>query len=156
MSGADFLEGGPFDSGSFEGGSSASAAGKPPESKRDDASQLDFEIDFFEAILAVEPEYVDVLRCQGELLTRKGLHARAVEVDRRLARLQPEDCVVHYNFACSLALGKQSREAIAQLRMAFEKGYEDFTYLETDSDLDNIRDEPEFKALLREYWREEE
>ncbi len=150
MSGPEYSEGGPFDS-----GSSASAAGKSPVAQRGDPSQLDFEIDFFEAILTVEPEYVDVLRCQGELLTRKGLHNRAVEVDRRLARLQPEDCVVHYNFACSLALGNHARESLDELRKAFEKGYEDFSYLETDSDLDNIREKPEFKALLREYWHEE-
>ncbi|MBL9123692.1 MAG: hypothetical protein JNG90_08675 [Planctomycetaceae bacterium] len=144
MSGSEFLE----------GGSSASAAGKPlPKSA--EPSQLDFEIDFFEAILSIEPEYVDVLRCQGELLTRKGLHERAVEVDRRLARLQPDDCVVHYNFACSLAQGNHAREALDELRKAFERGYDDFTYLETDSDLDNIRETPEFKALLKEFWIDE-
>lgn len=134
----------------FDSGSSASAAGKPPETKPE-SSQLDFEIEFFDAILALEPQFVDVLRCQGELLTRKGLHDRAVEIDRRLAQLQPDDCVVHYNFACSLALGQHTREAVAELRKAFERGYDDFTYLEADSDLDNIRDEPEFKALLKEY-----
>lgn len=150
MSGPDFSEGAHFD-----GGSSASAAGQQTPAERGDTSQLDFEIGFFDAILAVEPEYVDVLRCQGELLTRKGFHDRAVEVDRRLARLQPQDCVVHYNFACSLALGNHSREALDELRKAFEMGYDDFSYLETDSDLDNIRQQPEFKALLREYWREE-
>jgi tetratricopeptide (TPR) repeat protein len=139
----------------FEGGSSASAAGKPSVAKPGDPSQLDFEIDFFQAILSIEPEYVDVLRCQGELLTRKGLHQRAVEVDRRLARLQPDDCVVHYNFACSLAQGNHSREAIDELRKAFERGYDDFSYLETDSDLDNIREKPEFKALLKEFWLDE-
>lgn len=138
-----------------DGGASASAAGKPPAKPSTEASQLDFEIDFFEAILAVDPEYVDVLRCQGELLTRKGLHERAVEIDRRLARLQPQDCIVHYNFACSLALGLHLAEAIAELRLAFEQGYDDFTYLEADSDLDNLREQPEFKALLAEFCPEE-
>lgn len=150
MSGVDFSEGGSSDT-----GSSASAAGKSSRAEPEELSQLDFEIEFFDAILSIEPEYVDVLRCQGELLTRKGLHDRAVDVDRRLARLQPDDCVVHYNFACSLALGNHAREALEELRKAFEKGYDDFTYLETDNDLDNIRDKPEFGALLREYWRDE-
>jgi predicted Zn-dependent protease len=138
----------------FEGGSSASAAGKSPVTKPD-SGQLDFEIEFFDAILALEPQFVDVLRCQGELLTRKGLHDRAVEVDRRLAQLQPEDCVVHYNFACSLALGNHAGEAVAELRKAFEHGYDDFTYLEADSDLDNIREEPEFIMLLKEFGIDE-
>lgn len=136
----------------IDGSSSASSAGRSAAAKPTESSQLDFEIDFFEAILSVEPEYVDVLRCQGELLTRKGLHDRAVEVDRRLVRLQPDDCVVHYNFACSLAQGNQLGEALAELRKAFERGYDDFTYLETDSDLENLREQPGFKALLKEFW----
>ena len=81
-------------------------------------SQLDFDIAFFDRILQRRPDYVDVLRCQGELLSRKGLHQLALAVDRRLAELLPEDYVVRYNLACSLAVGGYRREAIATLRTA--------------------------------------
>ena len=47
--------------------------------------QLDFELDFFERILEQQPDYVDVLRVQGNNLTAKGLHVRGLEADRRLA-----------------------------------------------------------------------
>ena len=99
-------------------------------------SQLDFDIAFFDRILQRRPDYVDVLRCQGELLSRKGLHQLALAVDRRLAELLPEDYVVRYNLACSLAVGGYRREAIATLRTALEQGYDDFDYMESDSDLD--------------------
>ena len=83
-----------------------------------DQSQLDFDLAFFEHILQREPDYVDVLRCQGELLTRKGLHERARVIDRRLVVLLPSDSVVHYNLACSLALLSDTDEAITMLRRA--------------------------------------
>ncbi len=133
--------------------SSAAPRGKPAASRAEPFAkgQLDFDIAFYDGILRREPDFVDVLRCQGELLSRKGLHDLAVVVDRRLARLLPEDYVVRYNLACSLAMGGYRKEAIAALRTALENGYDDFEYLETDSDLDSLRDDPTYRALLREY-----
>ena len=81
-----------------------------------DRSQLDFDLEFFEQLLEREPEYVDVLRCQGELLSRKGRHDEALAIDRRLVALLPRDSVVQYNLACSLALLGDRAEAIAALR----------------------------------------
>jgi hypothetical protein len=114
-------------------------------------SQLDFDIAFYDRILQRRPDYVDVLRCQGELLSRKGLHQLALVVDRRLAELLPEDYVVRYNLACSLAVSGYRHEAIAALRKALEQGYDDFDYMENDNDLDTLRDDPAFRALLREF-----
>jgi tetratricopeptide (TPR) repeat protein len=113
--------------------------------------QLDFDIAFYDCILERDPKYVDVLRCQGELLSRKGLHERALVIDRRLAELLPTDFVIRYNLACSLAVGGHPREAIAALRAALEQGYDDFEYLENDGDLDSLRDDPAYVALMREY-----
>lgn len=114
-------------------------------------SQLDFDLAFFDCLLEREPNYVDVLRCQGELLTRKGLHERALKIDRRLVALLPDDCVVHYNLACSLALAGEPRPAIRALRAALEYGYKDLDYMLVDSDLDSLRSDPEFQELLREF-----
>jgi len=114
-------------------------------------SQLDFDIEFFKQILDREPDYLDVLRCQGELLSRKGLHERALEVDRRLVNLLPGDCVVQYNLACSLAVGGLHADAIAALRAALAHGYDDFDHMECDGDLDVLREEPAYRDLLREY-----
>lgn len=113
--------------------------------------QLDFDIAFYDRILQRDPNYIDVLRCQGELLSRKGLHERALVIDRRLAELLPTDFVIRYNLACSLAVGGHRREAIAALRAALEQGYDDFEYLENDGDLDSLREDPAYVALLREY-----
>ena len=89
--------------------------------RQPEQSQLDFEIEFFQRVLSRQPDFVDVLRCQGQLLTRKGLHARALEVDQRLVELRPKDGVAHYNLACSLALGRRPAEAIAELEALKEE-----------------------------------
>lgn len=118
-----------------------------------DQSQLDFDIEFFDQVLLRDPDFVDVLRCQGQLLSRKGLHVRAVEIDRRLVRLLPTDGIAHYNLACSLALSQRRREALHELRQALAHGYDDLEFLETDSDLDCLRDDPDYAELLRRHRR---
>ena len=46
--------------------------------------QLDFDIDFFEKLLVRNGSSVEVLRTLAELVSRKGMMQRAVEVDRML------------------------------------------------------------------------
>ena len=114
-----------------------------------DFSQADFDVDFFERIVERSPNYVQVLRLLGELLARKGAYERSLVIDRRLVHLVPADGVARYNLACSLAMCGHPEEAIAELRLAIENGYSDFGYLEMDSDLDSLRGDPRFQALLR-------
>ncbi len=116
-----------------------------------DQSQLDFELDFFSSILKRHPDYVDVLRVLGNLLTLKGRYAEGLQIDRRLVQLRPNDALAHYNLACSYALLKQPEQALKTLRRAVELGYRDFRYMREDRDLDAIRHDPRFRQLLREY-----
>ena len=110
--------------------------------------QLDFDIDFFEKVLARNPRAVDVLRILGELASRKGLLDRAVELDRQLVECLPEDALARYNLACSLALVGSGDEAIDALSAAIRLGYDDLAHMESDPDLDSLRERPEFRALL--------
>jgi len=116
-----------------------------------DQSQLDFELEFFERVLACNPDYVDVLRIMGNLLTLKGRFADGLQVDKRLVQLRPSDALAHYNLACSYALLKRPDQSIKTLRRAVELGYRDFGYMKKDHDLDSIRHDPRFRQLLREY-----
>jgi tetratricopeptide (TPR) repeat protein len=116
-----------------------------------DLEQAEFEVDFYERILARHPNYVVVVRALGEVLIRKGLYARSLEVHRRLVILVPHDCVAHYNLACGLARRAATREAIEELGLAIEFGYDDFGHSEIDPDLDSLRKLPAFRKLMRRH-----
>jgi len=116
-----------------------------------DQNQLDFELEFFGGILARNPDYVDVLRIMGNLLTLKGRFAEGMQIDKRLVQLRPADALAHYNLACSYALLKRPDQSIKTLRRAVELGYRDFRYMKEDRDLDSIRHDPRFRKLLKEY-----
>jgi tetratricopeptide (TPR) repeat protein len=111
-------------------------------------SQLDFDIDFFERLLARRGDSVEVLRILAELVSRKGLVHRAVELDSRLVELQPDDFLARYNLACSLARAGRADEAIDALSRAILLGYDDLAHMESDPDLESLRDHPDFRALI--------
>lgn len=70
----------------------------------------------------------------------------------------PDDNGLFYNNACLYSLANQKAKALTQLEIAFQKGFKsqgDYKHMQTDSDLDNIRNTPEFKALLEKYFPEE-
>lgn len=124
---------------------------KQLRSRKAESEQNEFEMKFYSDVLERYPDYVDVLRVFGNLLTKKGHHQEGLEVDRRLVRLRPEDAVAHYNLACSYCLLRKHDLTLISLRKAFELGYNDFAYLRKDRDLESIKNDKRFKTLLREF-----
>ena len=114
-------------------------------------SQADFEIDLYERILARQPADIRCLRILGELYARAGRFDQALVIDRRLIGILPNDAIVVYNLACSLAMNGATEAALAQLDRALELGYLDFSHLEIDPDLESVRQLPQFAELLKKY-----
>lgn len=53
----------------------------------------------------------------------------------------------YYNFACTYSLLNDKQNAIYYLQKSIDEGYLDYAHLQEDSDLDNIRNEKDFKVL---------
>jgi len=118
-----------------------------------DRSQLDFEVQFYQQVLAKRPHFAEVLRVQAGNLTTKGQLQDGLAVDKLLVAARPSDPTAHYNLACRYALLKQPDLAFGSLERAIELGYRDFRFMEEDRDLDSIRKDPRFRALVKEYRR---
>jgi Flp pilus assembly protein TadD len=63
--------------------------------------------------------------------------------------LSPDDPLMLYNAACFYAQMGEKKEAIQSLRDAIAVGYGNYEWLRRDTDLDSLRDEPEFKELIK-------
>lgn len=59
----------------------------------------------------------------------------------------------HYNLACAYAQMNRKAEAVASLLKAVKAGYEDAEWIKRDRDLDAIRDERDYKNLIRSLER---
>lgn len=110
----------------------------------------EFEIRFFEAVLRHDRQYVAVIELLAGLYTKHGRIADGLRMDRRLVKLQPGNATAHYNLACSLALSKRRGAALRALRQAIDLGYTDFDWMQQDPDLDALKHQPEFIALLEQ------
>ncbi len=110
---------------------------------------MQFEIVFFENVLRHSTDFVEAIAALAELYTKQGLYDKGLELDRRLARLRPDDPVVLYNLACSLSLVGDIAGSFEAVKGAFRAGYEDFSYLEKDRDLLNLFSDAAFQEFYR-------
>lgn len=117
-------------------------------------SDVDFEIAFYEGVLAEHAEYIDVLKVIGNLYTARGFFDKGLAVDLKLIRLCPADPVVFYNLACSYALTADPDQAFLALYRAFELGYREWQHMETDKDLKPIRNDPRYSDLIQRMQHE--
>lgn len=112
-----------------------------------DQRELDVQIGFIEGIVRRDPGYVDALQLLGDNYTKRGRYNEGLEVDERLARLEPRNPLVFYNLACSYSLTEQFDHAVKALEKAIKLGYRDFTWLARDPDLRKLRKHPAYKAI---------
>jgi tetratricopeptide (TPR) repeat protein len=110
---------------------------------------VEFEIRFYEQILERTPDFVEALPAIGALYTRAGRYDEGLEVDKRLARLRPDDANVLYNLACSYSLLGLVEQSFEVLKRALTLGYDNLELLETDDDLKNLRTDERFQTYFQ-------
>jgi serine/threonine protein kinase/Flp pilus assembly protein TadD len=101
-----------------------------------------------EGHLELNPDDARALYLGAGALAQLGQEDRALEWTKRAFSIDPEDSGVLYNVACSYALLGQIDEAIVCLEKAIQNGFGHREWLENDSDLESLREDPRFKSLL--------
>ncbi len=72
---------------------------------------------------------------------------RAVERGIELAQMVPDRPIVQYNLACVFALSGDNESALIWLGRAAESGFSRLTFLDSDPDLDSVRDLPGYASI---------
>jgi adenylate cyclase len=102
-----------------------------------------------DAHLDLNPDDARAWYLSAAALMRLGQGGQALERAQRAYAIDPTDAGVLYNLACIYAVGGLTAEALDHLDKAIQNGFGQREWLENDSSLDSIRDEPRFQALLR-------
>jgi clan AA aspartic protease (TIGR02281 family) len=107
----------------------------------------------FEQVLALT-DTIEIEDCPEKLyvLHFLGRDREAAVLQDTLLRREPT-ASNYYNATCLYSLMNRTDEAVNFLQTAFKKGYKEFSYMETDTDLDNIRKNSKFIKLVKE-WKD--
>jgi len=98
--------------------------------------------------IELNPDDARALYFGANAVSAAGDRARALEWNRRALAIDPEDPGVLYNVACVFALLGQKEDAIDTISKSVANGMHHWEWLEQDSDLDSLRGDPRFDALI--------
>ena len=98
--------------------------------------------------IEIHPDDPRALYLGAGILARMGDHKRSFEWARRSREIDPEETSILYNVACVYSLLGRTEDAIGCLQKVMEHGTFYKNWAAKDSDLDAVRSDPRFQALL--------
>ena len=101
-----------------------------------------------EAALDLNPDDARARYMGANGLVALGERDRGLEWARRARDLAPDDTMTLYNLACIFSLAGEVHEALDALEAAVRLGFAHRSWVEQDGNLDSIRGEPRFRALI--------
>jgi adenylate cyclase len=103
-----------------------------------------------EKIVADEPGHSRAIGLGVYILAILGERERAVGWATRARLIDPDNANLHYNLACAMStLGEQDRALSILEGVADRSSPGMLSWIEADSDLDPIRSDPRFDAMLQ-------
>jgi TolB-like protein/Tfp pilus assembly protein PilF len=100
--------------------------------------------------LELNPDDARAITMGAVAFSRLGDRTRGLEWAERAVAVDPEDAGVCYNVACLFALEGERDRAIERLGSALRAGFAHWDWISHDPDLDSLRQDPRFQALLAE------
>jgi adenylate cyclase len=105
-------------------------------------------IELIERHLDMNPDDTRALYLGAANLSSMGESQRAMDWANRALESGSEEPLVLYNVACTYALLGETERSLELLEKAVNLGWGDRAWLQTDSDLNSLRNDSRFKALL--------
>jgi non-specific serine/threonine protein kinase len=99
--------------------------------------------------LEANPDDSRALYLGSSALIDLGEHAKGLQWSMRAVSVDPDDSYILYGVVCNYCRLGEIDEAIYYLEKAVKAGFAHKEWIENDTDLDPIRDDPRFQALLK-------
>jgi tetratricopeptide (TPR) repeat protein len=106
-------------------------------------------IELARAHLLMNPDDARAVYMAANGMVALGQREMGVEWARRACQMRPDDSMLLYNVGCIYAMAGQTGEALDCLEKACALGLRQRGWYEHDSNLDSVRGEARFQALLR-------
>ncbi len=108
----------------------------------------------YEAVIQEQPDSVPAWFGLAYCLHRSGDYEKAIKAHQKAAKFEPIKGIALYNLACAYALTGRTEAALTALEASREAGFDIAEPMQSDSDLDSLRDDARFERLLVDVARE--
>ena len=109
---------------------------------------ISLQLKMFPQYLFKQPDDARAHLFFAQVLSESGRTNEAKSEAATAMELNPNDPLMLYNFACFYSKMGENQLAIEALKNSVKAGHEDYEWFKRDSDLDPIRNEPEFIKLM--------
>jgi tetratricopeptide (TPR) repeat protein len=108
-------------------------------------------VQMYQSLVEREPNNGRAWFNLGYALHYSRQHTRAIEAFEYARQLGYRRSISTYNIACAYSMLEQRELAFEWLERAVDDGYDASGYINGDRDLDNLRSDPRFQRLVRNY-----
>jgi tetratricopeptide (TPR) repeat protein len=104
----------------------------------------------FQKALSLQPGFSEVDQSNiGIVLEVKRKYEQKLDLFRRISEVNPNSAEADYHIACIYSRKGQIRQSIIWLNQAIAKGFDRWDLIETDSDLDRLRESDNYQPRVR-------
>ncbi|MBN2180258.1 MAG: tetratricopeptide repeat protein [Deltaproteobacteria bacterium] len=114
-----------------------------------DAGRLNDAVFEYQKALEMKPDMGEALNNLATILMLNGRDEEALQLLKKKIDLYPESVDAYYNIACIYSKQNRIDEALSWINAAISRGFREWKLLETDSDLANLRNSPQYKEVLK-------
>jgi tetratricopeptide (TPR) repeat protein len=112
--------------------------------------KLEETLNQFQKTLSLQPGFTEFDQNNiAIVLEVKRKYEQKLELFRRISEVRPDSAEANYHIACIYARKRQAQQSISWLNQAIEKGFNRWELIETDSDLNLIRDSENFQSKVK-------
>jgi tetratricopeptide (TPR) repeat protein len=106
---------------------------------------LEKSLEHFQKTLSLQPGFADFDQNNiAVVLAVKRKYEQKLDLLRHISEVKPDRAEADYHIACIYSRKGQARQGVSWLNQAIAKGFDRWNLIETDSDLDLIRDDANF------------
>jgi tetratricopeptide (TPR) repeat protein len=99
----------------------------------------------------IQPDYAMALCNRGYLYARLDMMDKAMDDFIGAVSIDPDNPMVYYNLSCIYALRNDVPRSIKYLEEALNKGFTNFNWIRSDTDLEAVRETDSFRRLAEKY-----
>ena len=110
--------------------------------------EIDEAIQSIQELLEVNPEDPWLHYDLGTLYYKKGEFDKAIFQYQKSLSIQPDNPATYYNLACMYSMQNKVEKSLDFLKIAIEKGYDNWELIKSDKDLENVRGTSGYRELV--------